>query len=55
MKKTMFGLCKECCKIKKYENVEVQNVSVENTKLIYCEDCFKNDIIDVDIQKQLFI
>lgn len=49
MKKTMFGLCKKCYKIKKYDNIEIEKKSVENLRLYNCENCIINEIETLQI------
>lgn len=44
MKKTFFGVCKECFSIKKFENIQPKKETAENMKVYVCCDCIIKSI-----------
>jgi hypothetical protein len=54
MKKSIFGVCRECYKIRKYENIDVKKASPENTRIYTCPQCVIKKILNVQEQKNLF-
>lgn len=54
MKKSIFGVCRECYKILKYENIDVKKFTIENTRLYTCPQCVIKKILCVREQKNLF-
>lgn len=52
MKKSIFGVCKKCLHIKKYENIEFEKLPIWNMQIIVCENCILADIsYKPDIEK----
>jgi len=54
MKKSIFGVCRECYKIRKYENIDVKKITPENMRLYTCPQCVVKKILQVSTQKNLF-
>jgi len=44
MKKTFFGVCKQCFSIKKFENIQPVRESSENMRVYVCDDCIIKSI-----------